>query len=126
MNPLRAAINYYNMRASWLGDGGQPVPQDQAQFRANICLSCPKNKPHPFYAFLTALAAHELRAQLEMREKMKLKVEGDDDLFICEGCWCVLRLKVFAPLKHLLATTNLEDMHQDNPKCWLLTERDSK
>jgi hypothetical protein len=119
MNPLRAAQRFYEMRSSWLGDGGQPVPQEQANARAAVCVACPKNQPHHLYEILTVPAVVEVERQLELRDKMKLHAQDEDKLHICEACWCVLRLKVHTPLKHILGTT---DMNALDPRCWIIAE----
>lgn len=119
MNPLRAAQRFYEMRSSWLGDGGQPVPQVQANARAAVCLSCPKNKPHMLYEILTVPAIAEVQHQLNLRGEMGLSVKGEENVHVCESCWCILRLKVHTPIEHLLKTTDLSLLPEN---CWILDE----
>ncbi len=125
MNLFRVAKAYARARSSWLGAGGEPVPQEQAQHRADVCLTCPKNKPHPTYENLTAPVAAELRHQIELKSNMHLKVNGEYGLHVCEGCWCLNALKIHAPTIHLKQTP-LNDLQQSNPRCWLLVELDQK
>lgn len=110
------------MRASWLGDGGQPVPQMQANARAAVCLECPKNKAHPIYEILTMPAVSEVEHQLKLRDDMGLRVKGEENLHVCESCWCILKLKCHVPLHHILGTTDLKVL-PDN--CWILDESKS-
>ena len=119
MNPFKAAHRYWRFRASWLGDGGQPVEQVQAQQRAEVCAVCEQNQPHGLWETLTAPAVAEITGQLAIKDELNLKVDGEDRLHICERCWCYLPLKVYGPLKHILVSTNSADM-PDN--CWIKQE----
>ncbi len=128
MTPLRAAINYYNLKAAWLGDGGAPVEQSLANKRTSICLICPLNQPMPIWELLTAPAANQLRRQLSLKANMQLVVPGEDGLHTCKACLCKLDLKVWTPPEHIKATIDaetLEALHRDAPHCWILKEMDS-
>lgn len=120
MNKLRAAKNFFAMHASWLGEGGIPVAPDHAQRRANVCLKCPMNSgDKPFYEHLAANIAGMVRNQIEYKNQLKLRVDGEKSLHVCLACLCVLKLKVHVPLAHIRETTPLDDLH---PDCWILTE----
>ncbi len=120
IRPLKAAIRFYHLRASWLGDGGQPVPQAQASARAAICCQCPlNNRSRPLWQWIAERASADLRQQVELKASMKLHARDEDLLGVCDGCDCLLSLKVWAPLKQVLATTPLEPLH---PACWIRVE----
>lgn len=74
--------------------GGVPVPQEEAERRATICASCPKNKP------LTGVCAScgKFAAWL-LGIAVKWETTRDNDLFACGVCGCHLRLSVHVPLE---------------------------
>lgn len=122
MNPLRAAIALYRLRADWLGEGGEPVPLTHSQQRSLVCLKCPKNQPNPIMEkALRPVLAKLLRLQAQMQPEGNV-VPG---LHICSACDCLLQAKVHVPLKHILATTPLEKLQQESPRCWILCEKES-
>ncbi len=126
MNPLAAALRYYHLRSSWLGDGGQPVPLATAQQRTNICLQCPQNTNQPLWESLTQPIANQLRRQIQLKAQMQLAVQGEDGLHSCKACDCVLSLKVWAPLRRVKETTPLEKLQQQGPRCWILQAIDDE
>lgn len=120
MKTLKAAIRYYNLRASWLGDGGQPVPVAQAQQRADTCIACPlNNSDRKVWELFTATASKELHHQINLKAQMELHVKDEDKLHVCDACDCYLGLKVWSPLVHILATTPTDNLHAD---CWVRKE----
>jgi len=119
MNPFSVARNYYRARSAWLGDGSEPVSQSLADQRASVCLTCPKNQPHPIYENLAALAALELRRQIEIKANMKLVVPGEDGLHVCEECWCVLKLKVWPKIQVAAMNTEITKLPE---WCWIRKE----
>lgn len=119
MNPLRAAVNFYKLKSSWLGDGGQPVEQQLAQRRTEVCLKCPQNQEMPIWETLAAPQATQLRKQLQLKAKMQLAVQGESGLHTCKTCLCILALKVWCPIQRVLEVTELNDLH---PNCWILSE----
>src|SRR4029079_154902 len=119
MNPFRAAARFHRLRSSWLGEGGQPVARPLAQARAAICATCPLNQPHTLWELLAAPAIATVTRQLQMKDELGLKLEGEEQLHVCEACGCVLSLKVWVPLRHIMETTDYDKLH---PKCWILSE----
>lgn len=87
-----------------LGDGagpvsrwlisGEVVPHFTAQHRSEICLECPRHNPDQTAA---VLIGEGVRALLESKNKMGLKVESEDKLGTCEVCGCVVKLQVWEP-----------------------------
>lgn len=109
------------MRASWLGDGGQPVTPQQSHARASVCLPCPYNNANrPAWKFIAEVGSWELRHQIELKREMKLSTPMDDWIHVCDACGCLLTLKVHAPLKHILATTDLDALPS---YCWIKVEK---
>jgi hypothetical protein len=111
-----SALSYW-----WL-EGEEPVSQDLAQARANICKTCPKNQDPSLFEALTGTAAVAVKKALELKHERRLSVEGENLLNVCEACGCDLKLKVFVPMKVVLRT-GLPDYFTDLvPNCWLLSE----
>src|SRR6185295_6817084 len=80
----------------WLGSGGQTVDQNLAQTRADVCLRCPNNGPSHDIVEATALA---IKQQVELKNKLQLRVRGEKSLGSCSVCGCVMRLKIWLPIE---------------------------
>jgi hypothetical protein len=100
----------------WLTSGGQPVSQELADKRAAICVSCPKNVPGSWY---TVAPAELIRETLSARSDLKLVTPHDDKLQSCDVCKCLMRLKVWCPLSHILDKTKPEIMAEFPQNCWI-------
>lgn len=116
---IKESVKAYELMKSWLGNGGRPVPLLQAQSRADVCLKCPMNVEKPIQELFTGAIALTIRRQIELKNKMSLRVEGEKSLHVCDGCNCVLKLKVHAPLKFILENTDNMKLH---PSCWIISE----
>jgi hypothetical protein len=104
----------------WLGNGAKPVEQPLADSRAAICSDCPKNDGGDFTSYFTKPIADTIRTQLEIRGDLQLKTPHDEKLTVCSACSCPLKLKVWAPLDHILAHTP-EDVRKNLARqCWIL------
>jgi hypothetical protein len=119
MKVLSHALQFYKWWSSWLGDGGKPVAQQLAQSRADTCRICPLNKEMSLITLLAEGVASTVHRQMEIRNNLKLRVEGEHELHICSACSCVLGLKIWSPIRHVLDNTDLSDLH---PQCWILKE----
>jgi len=104
----------------WLGSGAKPVEQALANSRAAICAGCPKNDGGDFIAYFTKPVADTIRTQLEIRGDLQLKTPDDEKLTVCSACDCPLKLKVWAPLQHVLNHTSNEVRENLAPQCWIL------
>jgi len=107
----------------WLGSGAVPVPIAIAQKRANVCLKCDHNKNGHSILKLTADTVRAIAEQMQAKDSMKLRVNGEEDLHSCEVCECPLPLKVHVPLKHILEHTEEETLNDLPTHCWMLTEQ---
>lgn len=116
----------------WLGDGAKPVPVEISQARANVCLSggpdgkaCPHNKDgHSFFKW-TADKVRAVAEQMNAKERLKLRVLGEEGLHSCEVCECPLALKVHVPLNNILQHTDEAMLNAFPPWCWMTNERQS-
>lgn len=101
----------------WLGSGGVPVSRGLAEQRSDTCLICPHNKACvPIVADISEF----VREQVELKNHLNLKVDGEESLFTCEQCSCPLKLKVWVPLKLIKPTEEEKDKFP--LACWLRTE----
>jgi len=106
----------------WLGSGGEPVAQELAEKRAAVCVACPNNQTGDWY--VTA-PAELLRKAVSSWQSMKGKTFAfetaqGDKLKSCQVCRCLMRLKVFVGLDHILAKTKPEVMEELHPNCWIV------
>lgn len=110
----------------WEKSGDPPVAKDQAEARALVCSMCPLNGKGDFTRYFTIPLANTIRKRIERMFGMGLKTSLDEKLGVCEGCLCPLKLKVWAPTKHILEhlTPEIErDLSPANPVCWVLEEK---
>lgn len=108
--------NARRILSDWLGDGGQPVPLEHAQQRANVCLRCPHNYPGPWLWSLAARIA--IQSQMTLRRTMQIHLNGEENLKTCELCGCVLPLKVHVPFEHIQRHTTYEEFMKFPSFCW--------
>lgn len=114
---FQRALKFAQAYLGWLGEGGKPVSRELAQARADICLSCPLNQKLETALHRTVTAA--IKTQIELKNQMKLSVEGEEKLHICAGCDCVLKLKIHVPMSFVKATTDREELAE---QCWIRQE----
>jgi hypothetical protein len=104
----------------WLLSGGKPVDPNLASARAAVCSLCPKNVVGSWF---TVAPAETIRATLSARSDLKLETPFDAQLQSCAACLCLLRLKVWCPIEHIVDHTKADVWDRLDPRCWMLTER---
>lgn len=103
----------------WLGDGGIPVPVEQAEARAQICVGCPQNvQPGWWERNLKLRVAQVIRHQLELKADMSLMVPGEEALGMCRVCGCCNSLAVHVPVVHLKNHTSKRVLEAFPDTCW--------
>lgn len=100
----------------WLTSGGDPVDPELASMRAMICAGCPKNIEGSWY---TVAPAEIIKATLESSKHKTLSTPYDELLKSCDVCKCLMRLKVWTPLDHILKHTKPEILKEFPPNCWI-------
>lgn len=80
----------------WLGSGGAPVEESEANERAMVCASCPHNA---LKRRIEDRIAREIVKQEEIRLKLRLTTTNDTRLETCDVCGCYLKLKVWVPMR---------------------------
>lgn len=103
----------------WLGDSGRPNDPAEAQARAEVCAACPMNVNEGIGKWFKEKVAGVIQGQIEMRNKLKIATTVDDKLHICEGCGCVLKLKVHVPASYITTHTTPEALEKLHPDCWI-------
>lgn len=101
----------------WLGSGGVCVSQQEAQARANICITCPLNKHTSYVTKEVADATHKF---LEFKNGLDLRVNGERSLYHCAGCGCVLRLLIWEPQDRVKSQMTGEEVAVTPNFCWKL------
>src|SRR5262249_40303097 len=107
---------------SWLGEGLKPVGSPTANWRANICVTCPKNKSGPWWAWVTTAVALSIREYQRPRFQMILMTPHDDTLHTCTVCNCPLREKVHVPFAHIERNMPAEAWNKFPDFCWIRKE----
>lgn len=92
------------------------MAQAVADKRASICAACPKNVEGSWY---TVAPAQLIKSTLEGRKDLKLQTPSDAALKSCDVCKCLMRLKVWTPLEHILKGTKPEIMGEFPAHCWI-------
>ncbi len=119
----RHAADGARILVDWLGSGASPVPIAQAQARAEVCATCPENRPGHAWLKLTAETVRAIAEQMQQKDAMKLRVYGEERLHACAVCACPLPLKVHVPLATILSHTDGKTLNAFPPHCWVETER---
>lgn len=112
--------------SDWLGNGGIPVSQQEAQSRADCCLfgkngaKCPKNTQGGFaLSKITKSIADAIHEQLKVKHDLELMVNGEENLHTCSVCLCNLPLKMWTPKDLILKHTSQEVMSELPEWCWM-------
>lgn len=120
---VRALAGGARILTDWLGSGARPVEREQAQARANICLSCPNNTKGGFLVSkITKSVAMAVREQLKLKHEMDMTLEKENQLETCSICLCNLRLKPWVPTETLKEHTSQEVLKEFPEWCWVKKE----
>lgn len=114
---VQQIVNGATILADWLGSGGIPVDKMTAQTRADCCLKCPLHDKT--YSF-TETAAVAIKTQVELKNHLRLRVDGEKSLHACGVCGCAMRLKIWLPIERIKPTPEERDKYDAN--CWLRKE----
>lgn len=125
MSGLKRAAQGTAIVIDWLGSGANPVAQELAEKRAATCVACEKNEPGNWY---TEAPAELIKKSVEAWKSLtgktdfEFKTEQGDKLKSCAVCKCLMRLKCFVGVDHILAKTRPEIMAELPDWCWIKTE----
>lgn len=104
--------------SEWLGSGAVTVLPNMAQRRANTCIACPMNIKGGVVTEAVALA---VKRQVELKNKLNLRVDGEKKLGRCSACLCESRLKIWIPLQRILP--DADELPKFSENCWLRNEK---
>ena len=112
--------------ASWVGNGAEPVTQQEADRRAFVCTTagngggmCPKNVQGNWVDYITGGIANAIKSALSLKTHLKLTTQLDEKLGTCDACGCDLRLKVWVPADEIKRSLTPEILDECVPKCWM-------
>lgn len=106
------------------GSSGRPVDGAEAERRAVICASCPKNEKSNWKTFFTEKAAEGIMEILSIAKTLDFRTSHDERLGVCSVCLCPLKAKIHAKLDHILNRTDPEILAQlrEVPNCWIVSK----
>lgn len=104
-------------------DNGKVVPREVAEARAAVCVTCPRNGKGDWRKIFTGPAVSIIQNQLATKNSMQLATSKDEQLKVCEACWCPLSLKVWAPLEYALRKMSQDTKDRLVENCWMKTEK---
>lgn len=79
---------------------------------------CPLNEPDRWWDKIKSKLADNIRAHLEVKNRMSMHVPEEDKIGTCHACFCNLPLKVWAPVEHVAAHTTQDVMARFPKACW--------
>lgn len=106
----------------WIGEDLKPVSIEMATRRASVCAGCPLNQKPSLVQRAYGAVADGLHKLMEAKAEMKLRTPHDAALHTCSACDCKLDLKVFVPIKHVMAHTSDTVRGKLYDGCWILAE----
>ena len=86
MTRIKQAQMFFRAFRDWIGEGRKPVHPDVAQQRANVCLACSSNQQRGAWEVSAQVIATLVKSQIELKNKMGLRVRGEKSLHICDIC----------------------------------------
>lgn len=104
--------------AEWLGAGGEPVSQQEAEARAEVCRYCDQNHQAQWWEKAVTLAAVQIRQIIEVKNKLKVRTSNDQFLGNCQVCNCCNLLSVHAPIEFIAQHTTPEQLARFPKSCW--------
>lgn len=118
IDELRKTANGLAVITEWIGEGGIPVPKEQAEARSKCCIGCPENVAGKWWEKATNSIALAMREILAVKNDCEYRVENEDALFVCRICGCCNRLSIWAPIEHIKAHTTDEEFQKYPARCW--------
>jgi hypothetical protein len=122
MSGLKRAAQGTAVGLEWLGKGAQTVPQELADKRAATCVACPRMVAGEWYVTAPAeLIKKSIEAwkSLTGNSDFRFETAQGDKLKSCQVCQCLMPLKCFVPLEHIIAKTPDELMAEFPKTCWI-------
>lgn len=120
---LKIYLSGFKTLSKWIKSGGECVPREVAQSRADICTGrlsgdkCPQNIEvskirNGISGFIRNLVERKIGTRHIIRRCWELKT--------CSGCGCPLRTKILVPLDKLQLDESV--LRQFDDRCWMRKE----
>lgn len=128
LEKLKDDIEGVNLIKDWLGEGGEPVSQMKADHRAFTCafgnngFPCPENKEPGWWDRVKSVIANWIRAELELKNHLNMRVASEDAVHMCRACGCCLKLKVWTPISYIKTHMPPEKIAKTTSYCWIRKE----
>lgn len=122
MSGLKRAAQGTAVGLEWLGKGAKTVSQELADKRAATCVACPRMVAGEWYVTAPAeLIKKSIEAwkALTGNSEFKFETAQGDKLKSCDVCKCLMPLKCFVPLEHIIAKTPEDVMKEFPQTCWV-------
>jgi len=97
----------------------KPVAKSEAEWRAEICVSCPKNKKGGLKEWFVANIAKGLTELYGVMKDLDLTTSRDNELGTCEACLCPLKAKTWVELPTILKHMEPDVRAKLWDKCWI-------
>lgn len=124
-SPLQVASRLVagaNVLREMFGTDGPMRDRTLANARARTCLACPKHDKGDWTRFFTQPAQAFVMKTLSLVKDLNLATDYDAELMVCTACYCPMKGKVWARLKHILANIPAPDKANLDASCWILAE----
>lgn len=128
IDEIKNDISGLDALSDWLGDQGQPVHPIVSEHRASICVTgnqgepCPLNVEPGWWDRVKSKIADWIRAELAIKANMNVSTRWDEQLHMCAGCGCCLKLKVHTPQRVIKDHVRQDQIAKTPSYCWMRIE----
>lgn len=119
---IKASAKGAEILTEWLGAGGSPVPDWQAEARAGVCESCPFNRYPKWWESAKDAIANRIKDHLTVKHRLGFRLKNEDAMHMCAVCSCTLPLKVWCPIDHIKNHTHADTLAAFPKVCWIRAE----
>ncbi len=113
----------------WIGEGAEVVSQQEAESRAHVCRTgnegkpCERNSnPNWWEKWYRDPIANAIRRELEIKNRLNIRLADESTVHMCSACGCALRIKVWAPPKYIKERTTPQAIEKMPAWCWMRRE----
>ena len=118
LNELKNDLNGLSTLVDWLGQGMQPVPNEEAEVRAAVCAPCIKNEHGDWWESAKTAVADAIRSQIALKKKLNVSTSMDHRIGTCSVCSCNLKLLAHVPIEILKEREPTERISAYPATCW--------
>lgn len=122
LDEIKASATGVQILNEWIGEGGKPVDDWQAEARASVCETCPFNRYPKWWETAKDFVAHRIKDALTIKHRLGFRTSNENALHMCQVCGCSTGLKVWVPIEHIKAHTHADTLAAFPKVCWIRTE----